>query len=48
MGAATDLRTAGWSMMALDCTILRAETIAMMIAVPVLHSYLERSRACPS
>ena len=34
--------------MALDCTIQRPETIAMMIAVPVMHSYLARSQACPS
>jgi dTMP kinase len=46
--AAAELRTAGWPVMALDCTIRRPETIAMMIAVPVMHSYLERSQACPS
>lgn len=46
--AAAQLHTAGWPAMALDCTIRRPETIAMMIAVPVLHSYLERSQACPS
>jgi dTMP kinase len=46
--AAAELRIAGWPVMALDCTIQRPETIAMMIAVPVMHSYLERSQACPS
>ncbi len=46
--AAVELRTAGWPVMALDCTIRRPETIAMMIAVPVMDSYLERSQACPS
>jgi dTMP kinase len=45
---AAELRTAGWPVMALDCTIQCPETIAMMIAVPVMHSYLERSQACPS
>jgi dTMP kinase len=46
--AAADLRTAGWPVMALDCTTQRPETIAMMIAVPVMHSYRERSQTCPS
>jgi dTMP kinase len=46
--AAADLRTAGWPVMALDCTLRRAQAIAMMIAVPVMHSYRERSQACPS
>ena len=46
--AAADLHAAGWPVMALDCTIRRPETIAMMIADPVIHSYRERSQACPS
>jgi dTMP kinase len=46
--AATDLRTAGWPVMALDCTTRRPQAIAMMIAVPVIRSYRERSQACPS
>lgn len=46
--AAADLRTLDWPVMALDCTIRRPNSIAMMIAIPVLHSYRERSRACPS
>jgi dTMP kinase len=46
--AAADLRTAGWPVMALDCSLRRAQAIAMMIAVPVMHSYRERSQACPS
>lgn len=46
--AATELRTAGWPVMALDCTIRRPRAIAMMIAVPVIHSYRERSQVCPS
>lgn len=46
--AAADLHAAGWPVMALDCTIRRPESIAMMIAVPVIHSYRERSQACPS
>jgi dTMP kinase len=45
---AADLRTAGWPVMALDCTIWPPETIAMMIAVPVIYSYRERNQACPS
>lgn len=46
--AAADLRTLDWPVMALDCTIRRPNSIAMMIAIPVLHSYRERSQACPS
>jgi len=46
--AAADLRTAGWPVMALDCTLRRPQAIAMMIAVPVLHTYRERRQACPS
>ena len=34
--------------MALDCTLRRPQAIAMMIAVPVVHGYRERSQACPS
>jgi dTMP kinase len=43
-----DLRTTGWPVMALDCTLRRPQAIAMMIAVPVMHTYRERSQACPS
>ncbi len=46
--AAADLRIAGWPVMALDCTIRCPASIAMMIAVPILHTYRERSQACPS
>jgi len=45
---AAGLRAASWPVMALDCTIRRPETIAMSIAIPVLHTYRERSQACPS
>jgi dTMP kinase len=45
---AADLRTAGWPVTALDCTLRRPQAIAMMIAAPVMHSYRERSQACPS
>lgn len=46
--AVADLESAGWPVMALDTTIQRAESIAMTIAIPILHTYLARSRACPS
>jgi dTMP kinase len=46
--AAAELHAAGWPVMALDCTIRRPETIALMIAVPAIHSSRERSQACPS
>ncbi len=46
--AAADLRAAGWPVMALDCTRQPPQAIAMMIAVPVMHSYRERSQVCPS
>jgi dTMP kinase len=46
--AAADLRAAGWPVTVLDCTFRRPQAIAMMIAVPVMHSYRERSQACPS
>jgi dTMP kinase len=43
--ATAELRTAGWPVTALDCTIRRPETIARTIAIPVLHTYRERSQA---
>lgn len=43
--AAAQLRSADWPVMALDCTIRRPETIAMTIAIPVLHTQAERSQA---
>ncbi len=46
--AAAELRAAGWPVMALDCTIYSPETIAMMITVPVVRAYLERSQECQS
>ena len=46
--AAAELRIAGWPVIALDCTLRRPQAIAMMIAVPVMHTYRERSQACPS
>lgn len=46
--ADADLRAAGWPVMALDCTIRDPDAIAMLIAAPVVRTYLERSHACPS
>lgn len=43
--AADELRTVGWPVMALDTTIRRAESIAFTIAIPVLHTYRDRSQA---
>jgi dTMP kinase len=43
--AAAQLRAAGWPVTALDCTIQPPETIAMTIAIPVLHTHAERSQA---
>lgn len=40
-----ELRAAGWPVMAFDCTIRRPETIAWTIAIPVLHTYRDRSQA---
>jgi hypothetical protein len=42
---AADLRAAGWPVMTLDCTRRRPETIALTIAIPILHTYRERSQA---
>lgn len=42
--AAAQLRSAGWPVMALDCTIRRPETIAATIALPVLRTHAERSQ----
>lgn len=39
------LRTYGWPVMALDCSICPPETIATTIAAPVLHSHAKRSQA---
>lgn len=46
--AATELHTAGWPVVALDCTEARPESIAQTIAVGVAHLYSERSEACPA
>lgn len=46
--AAAQLCSVGWSVMALDCTFHRPETIAMSIVSRVLHTHAERSRACPN
>jgi dTMP kinase len=43
--AAADLRIAEWPVVALDCTTRRPETIALTIAIRVLHTYRERSKA---
>jgi len=43
--AAAQLRSVGWPVMVLDCTIRCPETIAMTIAIPVLHTHAERSQA---
>lgn len=37
------LRSVGWPVMALDCTIRGPESIAMSIVTPVLHTHAERS-----
>jgi dTMP kinase len=42
---AAQLRSAGWPVMTLDCTIQRPETIAMTIVTSVLHTCAERSQA---
>lgn len=42
--AAAQLRSIGWPVMALDCTIRQPETIAATIAIPALHSHPERSQ----
>jgi dTMP kinase len=42
--AADQLRAAGWPVMALDCTIRRAESIALTVAIPVLHTHAKRSQ----
>lgn len=42
----SQLRRAGWPVMALDCTIHRPETIAKRIANTVLHTYTERKPTC--
>lgn len=41
--AAAQLRSVGWPVMALDCTIRRPETTAISIVTPVLHTHAERS-----
>lgn len=46
--AAAELLAAGWPVTALDCTVIRPETISQTIAVDILHLYSERSEACPA
>jgi dTMP kinase len=42
---AAQLRSAGWPVRVLDCTIRRPESIASTIVTPVLHTYHERTQA---
>ncbi|MDQ3987962.1 MAG: dTMP kinase [Actinomycetota bacterium] len=43
--ATVQLRSVGWPVMALDCTIRRPEMIVMSIVTPVLQTHAERSQA---
>lgn len=43
--AAAHLRSVGWPVMSIDCTIRQPESIAMTVVTPILRNYAERSRA---